>query len=64
MPGEPKECREHAKQCLELAEAARLPFHKARFEDLAKTWIRLANDLERAKALVEHWADPNFRKAG
>jgi hypothetical protein len=55
MPGDPKECREHAKHCLKLADEARLPFHEARFEDLAHKWLRLANDLERAKALVEHW---------
>jgi hypothetical protein len=37
---------------------------KARFEELARTWIRLANDLEHAKALVEHWGDPEIRKSG
>jgi hypothetical protein len=34
---------------------------KARFEELAKTWMRLASDLEHAKRLVEEWdkAKPN-----
>jgi len=34
---------------------------KARFEELAKTRMRLASDLEHAKRLVEEWdkAKPN-----
>ena len=61
MPGDPKECREHAKNCRDMAEAAVSPMAKARFEDLARTWTRLANDLEHAKALVEHWGDPKIK---
>ena len=56
MPGDPKECREHAKHCLELAAQAASPLAKARFEDLAQTWALLATDIERTKALVAHWA--------
>jgi hypothetical protein len=62
MPGDPKECREHAENCRKMAEAAPSPFHRARFEDLAQTWTRLASDLERAKALLEHWGDPKLSK--
>ena len=58
MPGDPKECREHAKNCREMAAATSSPLAKAQFEELARTWTRLANDLEHAKALVEHWGDP------
>ena len=57
MPGEPKECREHAKRCQEMADAAPSPMAK-RFEELAQTWLRLASDLEHAKALVEHRGGP------
>ena len=64
MPGDPKECREHAKRCLELAEAAPSLISKIRFEGLAHTWLRLANDLEHAKALLEHWGDPKLPKTG
>ena len=64
MPGDPKECREHAKNCRSMADAAVSPMAKARFEDLARTWIRLANDLEHAKALVEHWGDPMRSNSG
>jgi len=62
MPGDPKECREHAKRCQEIADAAQADFHKAHFEHLAQMWIRLANDLERGKALLEHWGNPDLSK--
>ena len=55
MPGDPKECREHAKNCLRMAAEAPSPLAKARFQKLAETWMRLATDLEHARALVEQW---------
>ena len=64
MPGDPKECREHAKCCLELAESAPSLIAKMRFEGLAHSWLRMANDLEHAKALLEHWGDPKMPKTG
>ena len=62
MPGNPKECREHAKHCLELARGAPSALGKARFEDLAQSWVRLANDLERAQALLDHWGSAELKK--
>jgi hypothetical protein len=45
MPGDPKECREHAKRCLDLASEAPISsLARARFEELARTWIRLARE--------------------
>jgi hypothetical protein len=41
MPGDPKQCREHAKTCLRLAAESQSPLAKARFEDLASTWMKL-----------------------
>ena len=65
MPGDPNECREHAEQCLELAsKSPPLSLSRTRFEELAQTWLRLAKDLEHAKALLEYWGDPKFRKTG
>jgi len=65
MPGDPKECREHAKRCLDLASEAPISsLARARFEELARTWIRLARDLERTKALLESWGDSKQRKTG
>ena len=64
MPGDPKECREHAKHCQDMADGAASPMAKARFEDLAQTWLQLAGDLEHAKALVEHWGNPDTKRFG
>jgi hypothetical protein len=57
MPGDPKECREHAKQCLELAAEALTQTSKERFEQLAQKWLVIAADLEAAQALVKEWSD-------
>lgn len=65
MPGDPEECREHAKHCLELAKQAASPLAKAQFESLAQTWMRLAGDIARTKVLLEHWGSPGHHsKAG
>jgi hypothetical protein len=64
MPGDPKECREHAKRCLRLAAESPSALAKATFEDLAKTWMRLATGLEHAKALVDHWNNEDTKKTG
>ena len=58
MPGDPKECREHAQHCYRLAAEAHTPVAKKRFEDLASVWMGLATELEEARALVEAWGDP------
>ena len=64
MPGDPKECRQHAKQHLELAESAPSVIARVRFEGLAHSWLRLASELEQAKALLEHWGNPKLRRTG
>ena len=55
MPGDPIECREHAKSCLQLAAEAHNPQAKETFESLAHTWLLLAADLESARALLKQW---------
>jgi hypothetical protein len=55
VPGNPIECREHAKRCLEMAAQASSQLAKAQLEDLAQTWMRLASDLDRTKALLATW---------
>jgi hypothetical protein len=44
-----------------MAEAAESALAKAQFEQLARTWTRLACDLQHAKALVEHWCDQEVK---
>lgn len=58
MPGDPKECRQHALRCLELARTTINPGAKQRFVDLAATWQCLANQLESAIALLEEEGTP------
>ena len=59
MPGDPKVCREHAKTCLELAVHATRPDAREVFEDLARTWLKIACDLESSAMLFDDWAEPS-----
>jgi hypothetical protein len=52
MPGDPKECRLHATNCIRLAEEAINPDVKRTFVDLAHHWNRLAVELEDAQVLL------------
>ena len=52
MPGDPLECRQHARCCVELAEQARTPDMRQTFLHLSDTWIRLAAKLESAQAFL------------
>jgi hypothetical protein len=67
MPGDPKECREHAKRCAELAKLATTPEAREQFLSLQMSWIRLAADLDNAKAIIdaldEMDADPPVKAA-
>jgi chloramphenicol 3-O-phosphotransferase len=50
---------------LELAsEAPPSSLARARFEELAKTWIHLATDLEHANSLLKRWGDAKLAKTG
>ena len=53
MPGDPKECRQHAECCAELARFASTPEARDQFLSLQMTWIRLASELDQARALIE-----------
>ena len=52
MPGDPLECRQHARHCVELAEQARTPEMRQTFLHLSDTWIRLAAELESAQTFL------------
>ena len=49
MPGDPKECRENAKCCLQMAADSTSPLARAQFEKIAQKWLLLAADLEHAR---------------
>jgi hypothetical protein len=55
MPGNPHDCREHAKDCLRLANDATTPEAKTHLEKLANQWIELATDLEMTSVLMAQW---------
>jgi hypothetical protein len=63
MPGDPKECRLRAMRCAELAANAKSPQFKAALLDLSKTWVRLAESLEKTYALVDEDDDLPRREA-
>jgi hypothetical protein len=62
MPGDPKECREHAKTCLKLADGATRADAREAFADLARTWLQLACDHESSAAFLNEWGDASFKK--
>jgi hypothetical protein len=69
MPGDPKECREHAKRCWALASEVTNPVLRDSLLETAQRWSRLAVDLEAMHFLLEEWgpkdlSDDNSKKAG
>lgn len=55
MAGDPRECRENAKRCLDMALASRTEAGRERFEMLARKWLALATDYDAAKLLLTNW---------
>jgi hypothetical protein len=53
MPGDPKECRQHALTCAVLAQSSPSPMAREAFGRLAHTWLKLATELERTQALLD-----------
>ena len=54
MSSDPKECREFAYRCLELARDAKEKKLKEHLLSLAETWIKIAMELERSRAGSGH----------
>jgi hypothetical protein len=52
MPNDPKECRMQARCCADLAFTAATPQAREHFASLAKSWIKLALELEGAQAFL------------
>jgi hypothetical protein len=57
--GNTKECRKHALACLRLAQTSASPHAREHFANLAKTWLKLAGDLQ---ALRETLEEPESRR--
>ena len=68
MPGDPRECREHAKRCWALASEVTNPALKESLVEAAQRWSRLAVDLEAVHVLLDEWgpkelSDDSSKKA-
>ena len=47
--GSAEEYREHARDCIRLAQSAASPTDRARLIEMAERWVRLAERFERSK---------------
>jgi hypothetical protein len=63
MPGDPKEARVHAANCMQLAATANSPTLQKTFADLAKQWNKLANELDDAHALLKALNELDLKEA-
>ena len=63
MPGNPKECRSHAENCRRLAKTAPTSIRAAHFEELARRWLKVADDLEAYEAYLAELREAE-KKAG
>ena len=61
MPGNPEECRAHARRCWALAAEVTNPVLKESLTDLAQRWAKVAADLEVTRQLLSSGA-PRRRK--
>ena len=53
MPGDPRECRQQAQECLHLAQEATSDPAREDYTTLAYTWTELANVFESDNAVLE-----------
>ena len=53
MPGDPRECRQQAQECLRLAQEATSDPAREDYTALADTWTQLANMFESDNSLLE-----------
>ena len=63
MPSDPNECRRHATNCRRLAKTAPTSFLAAHFEELARRWLKVADDLEPDEAYLAELREAE-KKAG
>jgi len=52
MPGEAMQCRERARDCIEMAREAGTSAQKQLLTDLAQSWLTLAIEIERHQDLL------------
>jgi hypothetical protein len=64
MPGDPKECRQRALNCVLLAKEAATEQSKQMFLSLAQSWTSLAAELEDTEALLKTLSEIDLKNAG
>jgi len=64
MPGDPKECRQHALTCVRLAQTSPSPQTREQFGRLANTWLNLAAELENTLSLLDTLEDEDEPQKG
>jgi hypothetical protein len=52
MPGDPRQCRQHAWRCAELATTASNEELKRMLVELSQNWLKIATDLEQMQRLL------------
>jgi hypothetical protein len=62
MTIDPGDRRQHALDCVRLAQTATTPEARSTWSDLAKTWLRFASDLEVNECLLDEWGKPRPKK--
>jgi len=62
MPVDPSGCRQHALDCVRMAQTATSPEARKIWSDLARTWLRFASDLEVSQCLLDEWGKPKPKK--
>ena len=55
MSGDPQECRRQAAECFRFAQSATSPKSRDDFTKLAHVWLKLADQFESDRALLNTW---------
>jgi hypothetical protein len=64
MPGDPKQCHEHAKRCWALASEITNPVLKQSLLDAAQRWTVLAAELATIHSLLDALEEPEKKAVG
>jgi hypothetical protein len=61
MPIDPDKCRQHAIECVRMAQTTKDADARKIWSDLARTWLVFAADLEASEGLLDEWGRPKPR---
>jgi len=55
---DPSDCRQHALDCVRMAQTSITPEARKIWSDLARTWLVFASDIEANECLLDEWGKP------